>query len=358
MYLGVIPDVLPLAPRPLQGELRSSWLLRVASVNALSLGELIDAIAARHPRAGVETAFLDGVLPPRVVAACAQFARLDESVVRELDLTSQLPRCRSAWMLRAPALQIDGRERVSGQRAAYAFCPRCLASTAPPATPPHLPVEWACAVITHCRIHRTRLLERCPSCFADDPFMIGVAEHPGRAECWHCEASLGLAEWLPDSSPVLEPVLRLQNAVMDAMRGDGLSLRAIEPSNPPLSLDAVAELLDLLVDDGDDPVCDRVAAVHWPGDVRTIGRRIPESRLAYLSVRVRFLAMACAASVMTDFSAAADSALADVRRTLVTSLGLDEWRHWQQRMVQWPARVRQRLLAARQAGPSARHSSV
>jgi hypothetical protein len=124
MYHGVVPDVLPLAPRPLQGELRSSWLLRVASANALTLRELMDALAARHPGAGIDDAFLDDGLPARVARALAQFARLPESVVHGLDLTDQLPGCPGAWMLRAPGLQVGGRDQVSDQRAAYAFVRR------------------------------------------------------------------------------------------------------------------------------------------------------------------------------------------------------------------------------------------
>jgi hypothetical protein len=52
------------------------------------------------------------------------------------------------------------------------------------------------------------------------------------------------------------------------------------------------ELLDILLNDDDgEPVFARVAAVHWPAELRVIGRQTPESRFAYLPVRVRFLAM-------------------------------------------------------------------
>lgn len=345
MYHGVVPDVLPIAPRPLQGELRSSWLLRVASANALTLRELMDAVAARHPGAGTDDAFLDDGLPARVAGALAQFTRLPESVVHGLDLTDQLPGCPGDWVRPAPALEVGGHDQVSDQRAAYTFCPSCLDSVAPVAAPPHLPVEWACAVVTHCPIHRTRLLEWCPGCHAHDPFVIGIGEQFGRAECWQCEASLGFAAW-PSDAWALEPVLQLQTAVISAVRDQPSALASIDSANVRISTSLVAELLDLLVDEDDDdsvPVYTRVAAVHWPAELCGIGRRIPESRFAYLPVHVRFLAMACAASVINDTAAV----LAGPRRTLVASLDDHEWRRWQQHMEHWPTRMRDTVSAAR-----------
>jgi TniQ protein len=343
MYLGVVPDVLPLAPRPLQGELRSSWLIRVASANALTLRELIDAAGGRHPVAGIDTAFLDDALPESVAAALAQFARLPVSIVRGLDLTDELPGCTDSWMLRAPALQVGGHDRVADQRAGYGFCPSCLISAAPAQVPPYIPVEWACAVVTHCPTHQTRLLERCPACYADDPFLIGVGEHPGRAECWQCEAPLGLGAWPSDRSVAVESVLHLQNALIRSFRGQPSSPNAMDPPN----LRSVAELLDLLVDDEDgEPAYARVATVHWPHELKVVGHQIPESRFAYLPVRVRFMAMACAASVM--LGAVTDPRVANARHTLAASLADHEWQRWEQHMVHWPTRIRQRLIAARQ----------
>jgi hypothetical protein len=77
MYLGVVPDVLPLAPRPVTSELRSSWLLRVAAANVLTLAELLNAVAERHPHAGTDDAFLDDALSLTAAAAFAQFARAE-----------------------------------------------------------------------------------------------------------------------------------------------------------------------------------------------------------------------------------------------------------------------------------------
>ena len=42
-----LPTHLPVAPRPLGGELLSSWLERLAAANALSFGELLEALRVR-----------------------------------------------------------------------------------------------------------------------------------------------------------------------------------------------------------------------------------------------------------------------------------------------------------------------
>ena len=171
-------------------------------------------------------------------------------------------------------------------------------------------------VCSNCPTHRTRLLEWCPGCHAHDPFVIGIGESFGRAECWQCEASLGFAAW-PSDAWALDPVLQLQTAVISALRDPPSALASIDSANVRISVSLVAELLDLLVDEDDDtvPIYARVAAVHWPAELCGVGRHIPESRFAYLPVHVRFLAMACVASVTNDTAAL----LAGPRRTLVAS---------------------------------------
>jgi transcriptional regulator with XRE-family HTH domain len=39
--ISFVPEVLPIAPRPIAGELISSWLLRVSFANGLTLAELV-----------------------------------------------------------------------------------------------------------------------------------------------------------------------------------------------------------------------------------------------------------------------------------------------------------------------------
>jgi hypothetical protein len=43
-----VPKRLPFAPRPLAGELLSSWLERVAAANVLAVNELVEALWLRY----------------------------------------------------------------------------------------------------------------------------------------------------------------------------------------------------------------------------------------------------------------------------------------------------------------------
>lgn len=353
MYLGVVPDVLPLAPRPIAMELRSSWLLRVAAANVLTLAELVAAVAARHPDAGADDAFLDDALSADASAAFAQFARLPAIMVRALDLSDQIPGLPESWMLRT-GLQPGSRDRLSDRRAHYAFCPQCLGAVAS-AQPPYLPVEWACAVVTHCPTHRTRLQERCPVCYVDDPFSVGVLAHAGRAKCWQCQARLSEPLWHVDRSVGVDGVMQLQTVLLAAMRGHAPALIATGPLSARAVVTLVDQLVDLLIgSDAGDPAFTRVAAVHWPADLGVIRAHNRPSRVASFPVAWRFIVMAIVASVLIDapdstatIQGEAATLLDRPLHTLMGSLVDAEWGRWEDRMSGWPGPVRATLQAAR-----------
>jgi hypothetical protein len=354
MYLGVVPDVLPLAPRPVTNELRSSWLLRVAAANVRTLAELLDAVAERHPHAGTDDAFLDHALSSYAAAAFAQFARMPETAVRALDLSHQLPGLPEPWILRM-GLHRWSRDRLSDRRAGYAFCPRCLGSVAP-MRPPHLPVEWACAVVTYCPIHRTRLQERCPACFVDDPFFVGVLEHAGHAECWQCQAVLRGPTWSADGRVGVDDVVQLQTMLLAAMRGHAPALRGVESLSAGEVIALVEDLVNLLIEaDPGEPPFARVAALHWPADLGLIRVHIRPSDMAHFPVAWRFIVMAITAAVLAEAADAPSNAPTErgalphgPLHTLVGSLADAEWQHWEARMAAWPTPVRDRVRTARQ----------
>jgi hypothetical protein len=49
--ISFVPEVLPVAPRPIAGELISSWPLRVSFANGFTLAQLVQRIEARFPEA-------------------------------------------------------------------------------------------------------------------------------------------------------------------------------------------------------------------------------------------------------------------------------------------------------------------
>ena len=79
--ISFVPEVLPIAPRPIPGELISSWLLRVSFANCLTLAQLIEAIEIRFPGLSLQHAFIDDELSPRARSAIAKSLRVSEDKV-------------------------------------------------------------------------------------------------------------------------------------------------------------------------------------------------------------------------------------------------------------------------------------
>ena len=90
-HLAFIPEVLPIAPPPIAGELISSWLLRVALANGLTLAQLVQGIEARFPEVLLRRAFVDDQLSPSARYALAKFLRVTEKNVEALELGQQFP---------------------------------------------------------------------------------------------------------------------------------------------------------------------------------------------------------------------------------------------------------------------------
>jgi hypothetical protein len=93
-----VPEVLPLAPRPIPGELISSWLLRVSFANGLTLAQLIEAIETRFPGLSLQRAFIDDQLSPRVRSAIAKFLRVSEDKVKAQELAQRFPMLPPEWI--------------------------------------------------------------------------------------------------------------------------------------------------------------------------------------------------------------------------------------------------------------------
>lgn len=86
-----MPPALPLAPRPLPGELRTAWLRRVAAANAVSFAELLDSLAMVLPETIPAQVWLDDTLSPSVCATLAAWCRLTPGEVAALDFSRRYP---------------------------------------------------------------------------------------------------------------------------------------------------------------------------------------------------------------------------------------------------------------------------
>ena len=99
--ISFVPEVLPIAPRPIAGELISSWLLRVSFANGLTLAELMQGIEARFPEVPLRGAFIDEQLSPCARSALAKFLRVTEHEIKALELRQRFPTLPMEWILRS-----------------------------------------------------------------------------------------------------------------------------------------------------------------------------------------------------------------------------------------------------------------
>jgi TniQ len=76
MNVVVAPAELPFAPRPYAAELLSSWLLRVAAANLVSLRELLDGFEERYGRV-LSNIPIDYAVPEAAISALAQSCSTD-----------------------------------------------------------------------------------------------------------------------------------------------------------------------------------------------------------------------------------------------------------------------------------------
>jgi hypothetical protein len=162
---AIAPIQLPFAPRPISTELLSSWLLRVAAANLVSLWELLQGFEFRYGRV-LTNVTVDYSLGDAAVAALSQFCRVAPEKIRALDLRRRSPHLSPGLLLGfrfQNALLVC--PRYSLRRARYAFCPLCIARQ----RVLHVRWDWSVACLIHCAVHRTPLLDGCPACGEPDP---------------------------------------------------------------------------------------------------------------------------------------------------------------------------------------------
>jgi len=185
MSLMATPAKLPFAPRPYSTELLSSWLLRVAAANMVSLRELLDGFESRYGEI-LSNDPIDYGIPHEAVAALAQFCRVTPARVRALDLRERASHLNPALLLRFHTTSLVWYPRCCLRRVRYAFCPLCLARQR------HIYArwDWSVACLIRCVAHRTTLLDGCPACGEPDPLTFSGFDSPPAAVCHACGADL------------------------------------------------------------------------------------------------------------------------------------------------------------------------
>jgi hypothetical protein len=184
MFTAVAPLQLPFSPRPFSQELLSSWLLRVAAANCVSLNELLVGFELRNRRLEFEGT-IDYRLTESTVEALAVFCRTPVRTIHNMAIAYRAPKQSPRLLLRFTECHRHC-GRACSIRARYAFCSSCLDEQ----TTIHVHWEWALSFLLFCPVHRSPMLEACPSCGWPDPLSFaGEGEH-AQASCRFCNASL------------------------------------------------------------------------------------------------------------------------------------------------------------------------
>jgi hypothetical protein len=183
MNAAYAPSQLPFAPKPLPNELFSSWMLRIADANCVSLQELMVGFQSCHPEVPCPKS-LDWGFSTEFLKAVARFCRAPIGTLRSLDLRTRLPNAQPLLLLR---LRDSSEEcwRFRKERAGYAFCPICIVQQ----RCVHARWKWVFPALLCCHVHKSPLRHGCPMCGEDDPLPFGVSADPS-IRCWRCETDL------------------------------------------------------------------------------------------------------------------------------------------------------------------------
>lgn len=187
--------ILPVHPRPLEGELLSSWLLRTARANGLPLSRFTHMVIGDCDlwRKGINRFISEGQLQALAEKTGVPFDTLWRMSIRSMAeriAVSEAGRSCSAWLLPASPYQ----ERQG--RSALQFCPYCFREECVA----YYQLYWRLAFVTACVEHKRQLVSRCPRCrsvvvfFRRDLLKKGATcEHPITI-CWECGFDLAMAQ--------------------------------------------------------------------------------------------------------------------------------------------------------------------
>lgn len=98
----------PVAPRPIPGELRSSWVARLAAVNGLTIQHLLDHVLGSpwgQPP-------IDGDATPSLIAGLAKVGGISEMDLRALDVHAQFPQA-PPWAFLPDVYQVSDSKRYA-----------------------------------------------------------------------------------------------------------------------------------------------------------------------------------------------------------------------------------------------------
>jgi len=291
-----VPEVLPMAPRPMSDEWISSWLHRVATANTLSFGELLESVRGGH-LPSLDRA-MDHALPMAWRTRLATFCRIPESWISAIDLRSHFPNRNLIWFTHPRSFCGDPGE--PSLQLSRPFCVHCGEEQKERHGRAYIRAEWPLAFRTHCPRHLSPLIDRCGSC--------GMITFPswsaGRFCCQRCRATLQPTHTLLHS-PGLSAVIRLQEIIHGGFLGRHPNLRWLGSVSGSEFLRVVFDLIDVLTHRTAQPGL-VLADLLVPDEFRrayNVGGRFQSPQFSALPWFARFLVLAALNQVLLAFPA-------------------------------------------------------
>ena len=160
-----MPRLFPLRPRPIQDELFSSWVTRVAAAHGLDTKHFLLNLAPLARRAGGEhpswVLLRKNLESDHLIGLMAAGSGYPVEEVRRLTVRSRYKGVPPQLLIRSlcPSVSVPKvRSGLSFGAQVEAFCPECLKESL------HIRRAWHLSFYCLCPIHRRELIELCPRC--------------------------------------------------------------------------------------------------------------------------------------------------------------------------------------------------
>lgn len=257
---------LPVAPRPFQDELHSSWMVRVAARYGLEVPELTAYLTGQGGSLP-DLREIDDINPdPGLLRLWARGCWIDPARLERLSLNSRYPGRPQEWFL-------DGAGGI------VPACLACFDADLAAGRDGYMRAEWRLAERVVCPAHKEMLRDRCPDCGCHLRISFRMCDGRLRPFCRKCDGLLtgrGGEAAVRSAAEFANAVLGLQRQAGRIVRGDADLLAPLEQAIRTLwapldRMDAARPVLALWVDQ---------PGWHCPFEVRAVvGTPAPLRRL-------------------------------------------------------------------------------
>jgi hypothetical protein len=172
---------LPLTPRPINGEILSSWMARVSAVNGISIPELIEYAGGAG---NSDFPPVDRDVPRPLIAGLALACSIPDYKLAEIDLRVQFPNAQASFFLPVEKMAPNC---YNHSAIPIPYCHACFSEHERKGTTPFWKAEWTMAHVTRCPKHLFGLWAYCHHCLCGRLSVVAHTKHGGLvARCTSC----------------------------------------------------------------------------------------------------------------------------------------------------------------------------